>query len=74
MSSDTWRVSHFYHNTSNNRVQTFDNKSDAIAAVRGISSDDPDDTQCSYIENMTTGEWGRRTWGKKNIAWYKKIA
>ena len=68
----TWTVKHYYHNPARNRTEKFNNKADAIEAAKGISSDDTRDTQCSYIENTATGEWGKRTWGKRNIEWHKK--
>ncbi len=68
----SWKVSHYPYNPKFQTDETFENRDDAIEEVHKYQSDDPNDTQCSYIENTETSEWGKRTWGKKNIQWNKR--
>lgn len=64
-----WKVTHYPHNPKGQVIKSFSSRADAMAEAHIMQSDDPDDPQCTYIENGTTGEFGKRTWGKRKIEW-----
>lgn len=65
-----WTVKWFFNNPARNYSETYTNRRDAATAARSMSSDDPDDTQCVYIESDKSPVWGRRTLGKPHITWH----